>query len=153
MGASEDSHKLDVRVVAATNRHLQTKIKVGCFREDLYFWLAVIPIALAPLRERAEDVLPLARYFFEKWNRELGRKLTGWSDKVDAHLSGYAWPGNVGELGNTLKQAVVLARGAQIELEDLMINPSAQQAPGSPLQAPLELHTALDGATAEHVHR
>jgi two-component system response regulator HydG len=153
VGANEDSRKLDVRVVAATNRDLRSEIEAGRFREDLYFRLAVIPIALAPLRERPEDVLPLARHFFEKWNRELGRKLTGWSEEVDAHLRGYTWPGNVRELENALERAVVLARGAQVELEDLMIDPEAPRSPGSLEHGPLELRAALDVATAEHVRR
>jgi DNA-binding NtrC family response regulator len=153
VGANEDSRKLDVRVVAATNRDLRSEIEAGRFREDLYFRLAVIPIALAPLRERPEDVLPLARHFFEKWNRELGRKLTGWSEEVDAHLRGYTWPGNVRELEIALERAVVLARGAQVELEDLMIDPKAQRSPDSLEHGPLELRAALDVATAEHVRR
>jgi len=120
---------LDVRVLAATNRELRAEVAAGRFREDLYFRLAVIPIALPPLRERREDVLPLARHFLAKWNAALGRRVEGWSDEVGRWLERHGWPGNVRELENTLERGVALARGARIELDDLLLDPGADAAP------------------------
>jgi DNA-binding NtrC family response regulator len=151
VGASENSRVLDVRVVAATNRDLESDIETGRFREDFYFRLKVIPIHLAPLRERREDVLPLARHFLHKWNREIGRSLTGWSDAVEEQLTHYAWPGNVRELENALERAVVLARGEEIQLEDLMIDPARVDATASGDTPTTELRDVLDRATATHL--
>jgi DNA-binding NtrC family response regulator len=119
----EGSREIDVRLVAASNRDLRAEVSAGRFREDLYFRLAVIPIALPPLRERPEDVLPLARHFLAKWNAALRRQVTGWSAEVERHLASYAWPGNVRELENALERGVALARGPRIEMDDLLLEP------------------------------
>ncbi|HEX5068526.1 MAG TPA: sigma-54 dependent transcriptional regulator [Myxococcota bacterium] len=122
----EGSHPVDVRLVAASNRDLRQAVSEGRFREDLYFRLAVIPISLPPLRERREDVLPLARHFLARWNAELRRQVTGWSDEVERYLESHGWPGNVRELENTLERGVALARGARIEMDDLLIEPDRE---------------------------
>jgi DNA-binding NtrC family response regulator len=142
---------VDVRVVAATNRDLRAEVASGRFREDLYFRLAVIPIHLLPLRERREDVLPLARHFLAKWNAELGRAVRGWSDEVEAWLGRHTWPGNARELENVIERGVVLTRGDRLVLDDLLID-----APDGPSVAPAEenaagLRSFLDGAAAERV--
>jgi DNA-binding NtrC family response regulator len=90
------------------------------------FRLAVIPIHLQPLRERREDIVPLARHFLAKWNKELGRKIVGWTARVDTYLRQSAWPGNVRELENTIERGVVLARGDHIDVEDLLIDMSTE---------------------------
>jgi DNA-binding NtrC family response regulator len=147
---------VDVRIVAASNRDLRTAVREGRFREDLYFRLAVIPIHLPPLRERAEDVLPLARHFLSKWNAELGRGLTGWTEEVEAFLLRHDWPGNVRELENAIERGVVLARGERIALEDLLLRdePGAAAAPSDDDESPSGasgLQSFLDRAAAEHV--
>jgi transcriptional regulator with GAF, ATPase, and Fis domain len=94
---------VDVRVVAATNRDLRAEVTAGRFREDLYFRLAVIPIRLPPLRERPEDILPLARHFLARWSASSGG---AWA--VEAWLLQHGWPGNVRELENLIERAAVL---------------------------------------------
>jgi DNA-binding NtrC family response regulator len=121
VGATEE-RAVDVRLVAATNRDLRAEVAAGSFREDLYFRLAVIPIHIPPLRERAEDVLPLARHFLSKWSAELGREIDGWTDDVEAYLTRHPWPGNVRELENAIERGVVLARGERIGLDDLLVD-------------------------------
>lgn len=141
----------DVRLVAATNRDLHAEVAAGRFREDLYFRLAVIPVHIPPLRERREDVLPLARHFLHKWNTELSRKLTGWSAGVEAYLLRYPWPGNVRELENTLERGVVLARGNIIELDDLLLDTEMEPPRVEEGETAGGLQAFLDQAAAERV--
>jgi DNA-binding NtrC family response regulator len=148
-GAAERS--ADVRIVAATNRDLRAEVAAGRFREDLYFRLAVIPIHLPPLRERREDVLPLARHFLAKWNAELSRKLLGWTPEVETYLLKHAWPGNVRELENTIERGVVLARGERIALDDLLIEVEPESTPKGETDAPGDLQSFLDQAAAERI--
>src|SRR6202008_1258118 len=101
--------RVDVPVVAATNRKLRDDVDAGRFREDLYFRLNVIPIQLAPLRERREDILPIARHFLARHGSEAGRQLSLGSD-AEQLLVAHTWPGNVRELENAIERAVVLAR-------------------------------------------
>jgi DNA-binding NtrC family response regulator len=121
-----DEQSLDFRVVAATNRDLKREVEAGGFREDLYFRLAVIPISLPPLRERPEDVLALARHFFVRAAADRRPPLEGWSPEVERFLGSHAWPGNARELENTIERGVALARGPRIELEDLLLESSAE---------------------------
>jgi DNA-binding NtrC family response regulator len=111
---------VDVRLVAATNRSLREEVEAGRFREDLYYRLAVVRIHLPPLRERREDVLPLARCFLDRLREELGEAPAGWSPEVEEWLLAHGWPGNVRELENAIERGVVLARGERIELDDLI---------------------------------
>ena len=112
--------RIDVRVVAATNRVLRDEIAAGRFREDLYFRLNVIPIQLPPLRLRREDVVPLARHFLARHAAEAGRRLR-FAPDAEAILAAHAWPGNVRELENAVERAVVLACGDTIGPEDLLL--------------------------------
>ncbi len=150
VGGSEE-RSVDVRVVAATNRDLRAEVSEGRFREDLYFRLAVIPIHISPLRERREDILPLARHFLAKWNEDLGRSATGWSEAVEAHLESYDWPGNVRELENAIERGVVLARSAQIELDDLLIDPQDGADALENGNTAQSLQDFLDRAAAERI--
>jgi DNA-binding NtrC family response regulator len=150
VGGTEE-RAVDLRLVAATNRDLRAEAAAGRFREDLYFRLAVIPIHLPPLRERREDVLPLARHFLAKWNTELARKVTGWSAEVETYLLEHSWPGNVRELENTIERGVVLARGDSITLEDLLIETGTDSGPTGVSAASVDLQSFLDRAAAERI--
>ena len=111
--------RVDVRVIAATNRDLDKALKEGTFREDLYYRLNVITMTLPPLRERREDVPLLASHFAAVVSRKLGRPVLGFTPEARACLLRHAWPGNVRELANAIERAIVLGDGEQIRLEDL----------------------------------
>jgi two-component system response regulator AtoC len=110
---------IDVRLLAATNRDLETEMREGRFREDLYYRLNVIRIRLPALREREGDVGLLAGYFLRKLSKELGRRMEGMSPEALAHLESYRFPGNVRELENAMERAVILADGPILERRDL----------------------------------
>jgi len=111
------TRKADVRVVAATNRDLDTDVRTGRFREDLLFRLNVIEVRVPSLRERPDDVLPLARRFLAFFARAIGRSQPRFSPAAEKVLSDYAWPGNVRELRNTIERAIILWPSAVIEPE------------------------------------
>lgn len=111
--------KVDVRIVAATNRDLEAAVAAGTFREDLYYRLNVIPIHLPPLRERGQDVLLLARHFLGRFCRKKERPPLELSPVVQRVLLAYAWPGNVRELENVMERLSVLVDGHVVAPEDL----------------------------------
>ncbi|AKF81842.1 Fis family transcriptional regulator [Myxococcus fulvus 124B02] len=111
--------RVDVRLVAATNRDLQAEIEAGRFRKDLYYRLAVVPLSLPPLRERRSDVLMLARHFVEKYNKRLNKKIEGITDDALALLQAYSWPGNIRELENLIERVLLFADGPLITAKDL----------------------------------
>jgi two-component system response regulator FlrC len=123
----------DVRIVAATNQDLQQRVKDGKFREDLYFRLAVFPIRIPPLRERQQDILPLAEHFLVRYGRTMGRQGLKLSAQSNHALQSYPWPGNVRELENAMQRALLLSDGDLIEPNDIELNGSA---PASQLSAP-----------------
>jgi DNA-binding NtrC family response regulator len=110
---------VDVRIIAATNRDLESAVKEGKFREDLYHRLNVIPLALPPLRERRDDILELARFFLGRFARETKKPFTVISPEAEERLRAYAWPGNVRELANVIERAVVLGHGPLLRPQDL----------------------------------
>jgi len=114
--------RVDVRVIAATNRDLTSAMREGHFREDLYYRLNVIPIALPPLHERKEDIPVLARYFLRRTAAETKKNVTGISQDAEAMLVAYQWPGNVRELANVIERAVVLGQGPEISVHDLPLS-------------------------------
>jgi transcriptional regulator with GAF, ATPase, and Fis domain len=114
---------VDIRVVAATNRVLEDEIRRGTFREDLYYRLNVVSIPLPPLRERGEDVVVLAKYFLQKHAREFGSRVRGFGPNAVVAMRKYGWPGNIRELENRIKKAVVLAERALVSAEDLDLRP------------------------------
>ncbi|MGE0827041.1 MAG: sigma-54-dependent transcriptional regulator [Candidatus Binatia bacterium] len=146
-----EERTVDIRLVAATNRDLKAEVTAGRFREDLYFRLAVIPIHLPPLRDRPEDILPLARHFLAKWNVELSRGVIGWAPAVEKYLVHHSWPGNVRELENAIERGVVLAQHERIEREDLLIDVSPDSLFEQKDVRPENLQTFLDRAAADHV--
>jgi transcriptional regulator with GAF, ATPase, and Fis domain len=111
--------KVDVRLIAATNRDLEKAIREGTFREDLFYRLNVISLSLPPLRERREDIPLLASHFAALFSRRLGRRVAGFTPEARACLLRYAWPGNVRELANAVERAIVLGEGDLIRPEDL----------------------------------
>ncbi len=113
------SRKVDVRVVAATNRHLPTEVTANRFRQDLYYRLRVIELRVPPLRERRDDILPLARMLLAEATERMGRRVQGLSPEAADQLLRYAWPGNVRELANALERAVALCEGSRVEKDDL----------------------------------
>jgi two-component system, NtrC family, response regulator AlgB len=121
----------DVRIVAATNRDLESEVKAGRFREDLLYRLNVMEIVVPPLRERREDILPLAREFVEFFARQGGRATPDLSAATEKLLVAYPWPGNVRELRNAIERALILARGQVLEPESFpeRIAASASDAP------------------------
>ncbi|MEZ4391363.1 MAG: sigma-54 dependent transcriptional regulator [Polyangiales bacterium] len=111
--------KVDVRIIAATNRDLTERVRSGAFREDLYYRLNVIRLDIPALRDRRSDIPLLAAFFLRRYARENGRDITGFSEDALQRLLNYAWPGNVRELEHAIERGVVLARGTRIEAENL----------------------------------
>jgi DNA-binding NtrC family response regulator len=111
--------KVDVRVIAATNRELEKMVKAGNFREDLYYRLNVFPITSPPLRDRKEDIGILVAHFLKKFSGKIGKTLEHVSQEAMNALEAYHWPGNVRELENTIERAVILAQGEALTLKDL----------------------------------
>src|SRR6185369_10185959 len=116
VGTSQ-SIKVDVRVIAATNRHLEEAIAANKFRADLYFRLNVIPLEVPPLRERRSDITELLLYFMERFAKKAGKQVRGISTAGLEAAMGYDWPGNVRELSNVVERAVVLSKGPLLELD------------------------------------
>jgi DNA-binding NtrC family response regulator len=111
--------RVEVRILAATNRDLFAEVKASRFREDLYYRLSVVPLQVPPLRERREDVPGLLRVFLDHFNREMGHAVRGVTPRAEERLLAYAWPGNVRELKNTVEQMVLMCSGDMIDAEDL----------------------------------
>lgn len=120
LGGTKDL-RLNLRFVAATNKNLREAVEEGAFRQDLYFRLNVIQITIPPLRERTEDILPLARFFIDHYNRRFKRAVEGVSDEAAALLLDYPWPGNVRELRNAIERAMILEEGTLISAVNLPI--------------------------------
>lgn len=110
--------RVDVRLIAATNRDLAKEVKDGRFREDLFYRLNVLPIHIPPLRERKEDLLLLAMHFLDEYNREFGKKIKGFSNEALMFIENHGWDGNVRELKNFIERAVLLTQGNMIEPGD-----------------------------------
>ena len=132
LGSMRSVH-CDVRIVAATNQDLQQRVKDGKFREDLYFRLAVFPIRIPPLRERQQDILPLAEHFLVRYGRTMGRQGLKLSPQSNHALQSYPWPGNVRELENAMQRALLLSDGDLIEPNDIELHGSA---PATAFSAP-----------------
>ncbi len=144
----EEVVKVDVRVVAATNRDLDKGMEDGTFRSDLYFRLNVVAIQLPPLRERSEDLPQLIRHFLEQKSREAGVSLRQFNQEALDRMIGYHWPGNVRELENTVERALVLSDHETLDLDDLPLKVAAAQAmPTSPLEIPLSSNGGSQAGT------
>jgi transcriptional regulator with PAS, ATPase and Fis domain len=110
---------VDIRIIAATNRDIERAVQQGRFREDLFYRLNVLPITIPPLRERKEDISPLARFFLGRFCLETKRSFTGIAQEAEERLMAYDWPGNVRELANTIERAIVLGCEPLITTADL----------------------------------
>jgi transcriptional regulator with GAF, ATPase, and Fis domain len=124
----ERTIKVDVRVVAATNRDLEAEVQTGRFREDLYYRLGVFPIVVPPLRDRREDIGPLAEHFLTRICADLGRDPMNWSKQQVNQLMGHRWPGNIRELRNVIERAVILSSGGRARLDLAMPDDAEIQA-------------------------
>ena len=148
---SERSHKVDVRVIAATNRDIRQMVADAKFQEDLYYRLNVIPVHIPPLRERREDIPLLVDHFVRKHAQRAGKRIEGIEPGVLEALQSADWPGNVRELENTVERAVVLSPGSTIGPEVVrLLGVSASAAPGLPSML---LRQNLDWAERESVRR
>jgi Nif-specific regulatory protein len=142
--------KLDIRVLAATNRDLEEAVRNGAFRQDLFYRLNVVRLRAPALRERPEDILPLAEHFAKKYAAECGRKIIGLAPEVRTTLQSYSWPGNVRELENAIERAVVLGSTDTILAEDL---PEQVWASRPPAVAASLYEEAVDAAKRDVVVR
>lgn len=113
------TNKVDVRVIAASNKNLWDLVRQGIFRDDLYYRLKVVSITLPSLRERSDDISLLVQHFVEKFNRQTAKALLGGTREAMAALMSYLWPGNIRELENAIEHAFVLSRGPYFGLDDL----------------------------------
>jgi Nif-specific regulatory protein len=145
---STETRRVDVRLIAATNRDLEHMVSEGSFRQDLYYRLSVFPIMLPPLRERRDDIMPLATHFTEKYVKENGRTILRISPQATSLLTSYPWPGNIRELENVMERAVLLCGPAGV-IESAHL-PPALQTPG---HQELDDESTLEAALASLEHR
>ena len=125
---SNRSVRVDVRIIAATNRDLQSSVDAGSFRSDLYYRLNVFPLEVPPLRERRSDIIQLALFFLSRYSRNLGKKMEGISAAATERLVRYAWPGNVRELQNVIERALIISPDPILELETDLVSAPASEA-------------------------
>jgi PAS domain S-box-containing protein len=123
------THKVDVRIIAATNRNLADEVRKGRFREDLYYRLKVFPIELPPLRERVQDIPALVFAFMEEFSMRMGKKVTKVPRNAMEKLQGHSWPGNIRELRNVIEHSVILTSGDTLKLSALSDHPVREAEP------------------------
>ncbi len=124
MGGHE-SIRVNVRLIAATNRDLQAEVAHGRFRSDLFYRLNVVEIVVPPLRERASDIVPIANYYLSVFSEKMGRRVDGFTAAACQRLMEHSWPGNIRELKNTIERAVVLGTDRMIDADELALLPSS----------------------------
>ena len=144
--------KVDVRLIAATNRDLSKMVAAGQFREDLYYRLNVVTVENPALRDRKDDVLPLAMFFLRRFSGELKKKLDGLDADAQKLLVRYNWPGNIRELENTIERAALMAEGRMITVEDLRLGDGAAT-PGSPRDTSSVVRIPPTGIALEDIER
>ncbi len=115
----KDTIKVDLRIIAATNKDLSEEVEKGKFREDLYYRLKVITVQIPPLRERKEDIPELVRFFIEKYSKEFGKRVLGIDEKALQALFNYHWPGNIRQLETVIERAIIICEGENITLKDI----------------------------------
>jgi transcriptional regulator with PAS, ATPase and Fis domain len=144
--------KLDLRVVAATNKNLREAVKEGAFRQDLYFRLNVIQILIPALRERTEDIVPLTKFFVEHYNRKFKRNIEGLNEAAARLLMSHDWPGNVRELRNAIERAMILEESSLITPASLPIAISRPES-GTVLPVPASTDLPTEGLSLEDNER
>jgi DNA-binding NtrC family response regulator len=139
------SYKTDCRIIAATNRPTEEAIKMGKLREDLYYRISAISVHLPPLRERREDIIPLANAFLKRYDAQAGRNLTGFTPLATEALRSFDWPGNVRQLQNEIQRAVLMCEGSQIDERDLSVTAVTQssESPDLTLMEAMERNAIL----------
>jgi Nif-specific regulatory protein len=124
---SSETVSVDVRIIAATNKDIETLVEKGEFRTDLYYRLNVLPIHVPPLRQRKEDIPALADFFLKKFARETNKKILGLTDAAMGMMLSYSWPGNIRELENAIERAIVITKGPRIGAADLLLGQGSGQ--------------------------
>jgi DNA-binding NtrC family response regulator len=141
------SYKTDCRIIAATNRQTEDAIKAGKLREDLFYRISAITVHLPPLRDRREDILPLATAFLKRFDAQAGRNITGFSDAANETLRSFDWPGNVRQLQNEIQRAVLMCESTCVDVRDLSItaaaSPNAKDDPDLTLMEAMERNTIM----------
>jgi formate hydrogenlyase transcriptional activator len=132
---SSQTVRVDVRVIAATNRDLQAAVDAGRFRADLFYRLNVFPLEIPPLRRRRGDIPQLATFFLGQYGKRFGKRVERIAPETMTRLVGYDWPGNIRELQNVIERAVVLTPGPVLELDDDVLRPPAAARPTAPPSA------------------
>ena len=143
--------KVDVRLIAATNRDLPTMVEAGQFREDLYYRLNVVTMEMPPLRERKDDIAELANFFIRRFSGELKKKIVGLEPEALKLLMRYQWPGNIRELENAIERAMLLAEGSHIAVDDLRLGDFGMS--GSPREGASVVKIPPTGIPLEEVER
>ena len=138
--------KVDVRLVSATLRNLEAEVAAGRFRADLYYRLSIVPLTVPPLRERPEDILPLARYFVRRCAERLRLPVGGLTRRRSRRYAATPWPGNVRELENTIERAAVPGESTLIDLQDLPPELAYARGPSACLPPSAAGKPALSGA-------
>jgi DNA-binding NtrC family response regulator len=137
------SYKADCRVLASTNRLIESALKEGKLREDLYYRISTISITLSPLRERREDIMPLATAFLKRYAAQAGQPISGFTEAAADLLRKFDWPGNVRQLQNEIQRAVLLCEGQKVDAGDLSILAS----PGTQSDVDLSILEAMERST------
>jgi two-component system, NtrC family, response regulator AtoC len=128
--------RVDVRVIAATNRHLEDEVRQGRFRQDLFYRLNVVPIPLPPLRQRAADIPLLINYYVDSYNTEFRKRITRVTPAAMERLKAYGWPGNIRELRNAVERAVLLTDGNELTVEDFPLGTGSAAALSEGIELP-----------------
>ena len=137
--------RVDVRVIAATNRNLEAEVRAGKFREDLFYRLQVMPVTLPPLRERGTDIELLAKYYIDRYNREFKKRVRGMTPEAKSLLTQYRWPGNIRELRNAIERAMLLMDRHWLEPDDFSTL--------RPANASMQFRLPANGVVLEDVER
>jgi transcriptional regulator with GAF, ATPase, and Fis domain len=147
------TQKVDVRLIAATNRDLSQMVATGQFREDLYYRLNVVSVEMPPLRERKEDILALAMFFVRKFAGELKKKSEGIEPEAQKMLLRYNWPGNIRELENSIERAILMSEGQQIAPDDLRLGEIVTAGSNSSREASALVKIPPSGVPLEEIER